>query len=255
MEQAEKPDTFVFAPFMLEQIDTIKNESLKLAMFRALCQYGCYGQYEPIEQDPTGITEAMLLGMFKAIDRAKKNRATNRENGKKGGAPVGNKNAQKQNNRNSTENNRNSTNNVLMNKCNNDLMNEKEEKNDLSSLTATLSPQSGDPQTTSPPVLRERKNLSVGEFNKFWLQLPKEVQLSRQSRSESSTQNRDKRIKKWLNLFSEGKDYLTAKTQLLEIMKSYADHWQTSKPHNKSHMDYFMEISENIFNYINHQPQ
>lgn len=257
MLPTETPDTFVFAPFMLEQIDKIKNDSIKLGMFRALCQYGCYGKYDPIKEDPTGVTDAMLIGMFNAIDRAKKNRDKNRENGKKGGGQIGNKNAAKnktaQNDPKTSENERKTSNNVLM-LCNNDLMNEKERKNNLSSLTATLSSPSEDAKTTYTALKRERKNISVADFHKLWQQLPFEVQLSRQSKREDSANNRNKRIKQWLQSFTEGKDYETALSQIKELMKHYVERWKENKSPYKSHIGYFIEISENIINHIN-QPQ
>lgn len=88
MEQAEKPDTFVFAPFMLEQIEQLKNYDDKFNLLRSLCQYGCYGIYEPFE-DETGALQIIFESLCRAIDKSKALRKTRQEAGKIGGKTTG----------------------------------------------------------------------------------------------------------------------------------------------------------------------
>ena len=109
----DNADTFVFYPTFLTSIEAIKNAAMRLAMFEAVANYGVYGTLPNFtETDPNGILDGMFLQMRFAIDDAKAKRSTNRENGSRGGAPKGNKNACKNNRKqlNSTENKQNNPN-------------------------------------------------------------------------------------------------------------------------------------------------
>lgn len=110
MAANDNADTFVFYPTFLTSIEAIKNAAMRLAMFEAVANYGVYGTLPDFtDADPNGLLDGMFLQMRFSIDEAKAKRSTNRENGSRGGAPKGNKNACKNNRKqpNSTENNPN----------------------------------------------------------------------------------------------------------------------------------------------------
>lgn len=107
MAANDNADTFVFYPTFLTSIEAIKNAAMRLAMFEAVANYGVYGTLPDFtDADPNGLLDGMFLQMRFSIDEAKAKRSTNRENGSRGGAPKGNKNACKNNRKqpNSTEN-------------------------------------------------------------------------------------------------------------------------------------------------------
>ena len=82
-------------------------------MFEAVANYGVYGTLPDFtDTDPNGLLDGMFLQIRFSIDEAKAKRSTNRENGSRGGAPKGNKNACKNNRKqpNSTENKQNNPN-------------------------------------------------------------------------------------------------------------------------------------------------
>ena len=113
MAANDNADTFVFYPTFLTSIEAIKNEAMRLAMFEAVVNYGVYGTLPDFtDADPNGLLDGMFLQMRFSIDEAKAKRSTNRENGSRGGAPKGNKNACKNNRKqpNSTENKQNNPN-------------------------------------------------------------------------------------------------------------------------------------------------
>ena len=67
-------------------------------MFEAVANYGVYGTLPDFtDADPNGLLDGMFLQIRFSIDEAKAKRSTNRENGSRGGAPKGNKNACKNN--------------------------------------------------------------------------------------------------------------------------------------------------------------
>ena len=113
MAANDNADTFVFYPTFLTSIEAIKNAAMRLAMFEAVANYGVYGTLPDFtDADPNGLLDGMFLQMRFSIDEAKAKRSTNRENGSRGGAPKGNKNACKNNRKqpNSTENKQNNPN-------------------------------------------------------------------------------------------------------------------------------------------------
>lgn len=113
MAANDNADTFVFYPTFLTSIEAIKNAAMRLAMFEAIANYGVYGTLPDFtDADPNGLLDGMFLQMRFSIDEAKAKRSTNRENGSRGGAPKGNKNACKNNRKqpNSTENKQNNPN-------------------------------------------------------------------------------------------------------------------------------------------------
>ena len=113
MAANDNADTFVFYPTFLTSIEAIKNAAMRLAMFEAVANYGVYGTLPDFtDTDPNGLLDGMFLQIRFSIDEAKAKRSTNRENGSRGGAPKGNKNACKNNRKqpNSTENKQNNPN-------------------------------------------------------------------------------------------------------------------------------------------------
>lgn len=113
MAANDNADTFVFYPTFLTSIEAIKNAAMRLEMFEAVANYGVYGTLPDFtDADPNGLLDGMFLQMRFYIDEAKAKRSTNRENGSRGGAPKGNKNACKNNRKqpNSTENKQNNPN-------------------------------------------------------------------------------------------------------------------------------------------------
>lgn len=98
MAANDNVDTFVFYPTFLTSIEAIKNAAMRLAMFEAVANYGVYGTLPDFtDTDPNGLLDGMFLQIRFSIDEAKAKRSTNRENGSRGGAPKGNKNACKNN--------------------------------------------------------------------------------------------------------------------------------------------------------------
>lgn len=104
MKKDSKEIPFVFYPSFRDQLKAIKNNDVRLSIFDALADYGVCG-IEPdfTEIDPLGTIEALFVPMRQDIDKAKARYFACVENGKKGGAPKGNKNARKQ--PNSTQDN------------------------------------------------------------------------------------------------------------------------------------------------------
>ena len=98
MKEAQNSDTFVFYPTFLNSIEAIRDTGLRLAMFEAVSRYGVYGTPPDFTAiDKSGLLEGMFLQIRYSIDEAKAKRSILRDNGKKGGAPKGNKNACKNN--------------------------------------------------------------------------------------------------------------------------------------------------------------
>ncbi len=112
-----KDDSFVFYPSFIQQIEAIRNDSIKLRLYQATTGYGCYGSVPDFSDiDSLGTLDSLFLGLKRAIDDSKKRRETQRKNGAKGGAPIGNTNARKypkttQNNPKTTQNNPDTTQN------------------------------------------------------------------------------------------------------------------------------------------------
>lgn len=131
MAANDNADTFVFYPTFLTSIEAIKNAAMRLAMFEAVANYGVYGTLPNFtETDPNGILDGMFLQMRFAIDDAKAKRSTNRENGSRGGAPKGNKNACKNNRKqpNTTMNKRNNPNVNVNGNVNDNVISSNEDK-------------------------------------------------------------------------------------------------------------------------------
>ena len=142
MAANDNADTFVFYPTFLTSIEAIKNVAMRLAMFEAVSNYGVYGTLPDFtEADPNGLLDGMFLQMRFAIDDAKAKRSTNRENGSKGGAPKGNRNACKNNRKqpNSTMNKQNNP-NVNVNDNVNDNVNTSSNEDKAKSVLRFASP-------------------------------------------------------------------------------------------------------------------
>jgi len=103
METKDNMDSFVFYGTFLSQIGKLKDEAAQLLAIRDIVRYGCFGEMPDFYYDRDGGIEAMFEGIKMQIDNAKSKRLINQNNGRKGGAPKGNRNAAKQ--PNSTENN------------------------------------------------------------------------------------------------------------------------------------------------------
>ena len=150
------PDTFVFFPTFLTQIEAVKNDKVQLALYRAVANYGLYGELPDFSDiDPLGTLDAIFIPMRYAIDEAKARRQQRRDNGKNGGAPKGNKNAAKdkttENNQiqpKTISNNPNVNGNVDVNK--NDIVKSKKSVNRF-----------------SPPTLEEIKDFAEREGLEF----------------------------------------------------------------------------------------
>ncbi|MCI7779652.1 MAG: DUF6291 domain-containing protein [Bacteroidales bacterium] len=98
MEEKQNSDTFVFYPTFLNSIEAIRDTEMRLALFEAVSRYGVFGTPPDFTAiDESGLLEGMFLQIRFAIDEAKAKRLKSRNNGKKGGAPKGNKNACKNN--------------------------------------------------------------------------------------------------------------------------------------------------------------
>lgn len=80
-------DYFPFFASFEDAINEIDDEAVKLALYKAIVRYGLYGE-EPALQ---GIAHTMWVLMKPNLISSRKQY----ENGKKGGAPKGNKNAQR----------------------------------------------------------------------------------------------------------------------------------------------------------------
>lgn len=94
---------FVFYPSFRTQLKAIKNSNVKAVILEALIDYGICGEIPDFSDiDPLGTIDALFIPMQQEIDKAKARYFARVENGKKGGAPKGNRNAAK-----STENNLN----------------------------------------------------------------------------------------------------------------------------------------------------
>ncbi len=113
MKTDNKEMPFVFYPSFRSQLKAIKNKDIRAIICEALIDYGVCGT-EPdfSEVDPLGTIDALFVPMRQEIDKAKARYLACVENGKKGGAPKGNKNNRYcKNNQSTTENNQSTTEN------------------------------------------------------------------------------------------------------------------------------------------------
>ena len=76
----------------------IKNypENTRLEIYDAIMEYGLYGNLPTLEGEAKGVFDFIKLNIDRAKENYKKQCAINKQNGSKGGAPKGNKNAKKQ---------------------------------------------------------------------------------------------------------------------------------------------------------------
>lgn len=97
-------DSFVFYPSFIQQIEAVKSPEVRGRLYSAVAQYGCYNTMPDFSDiDPLGMLDGLFVAIKRAIDDQRERRETQRRNGAKGGAPIGNTNARKQ--PNSSENN------------------------------------------------------------------------------------------------------------------------------------------------------
>lgn len=88
--------SFVFFESFSNSISKIRDNSVQLAMYRAIVDYGLRGVLPSFEEiDPTGTLDAAFVPMQFAIDESKKRREQRSAAGKLGGAPKGNTNSSK----------------------------------------------------------------------------------------------------------------------------------------------------------------
>ena len=246
MNPTTEPDTFVFAPFMLEQIERLKNDEVKLAMYRAICHYGCYGEFESKiinEADTTGALEGMLNGMFKAIDKAKAQRKRNQQNGSKGGAPKGSRNNPggrkgKITNPELTETNPELT--EINQELNyNDYMVNVSMDNDLMNL----------PRKKEFVVVDNRRAkeeiFTVRDFTKIWDQLPQKFQNGRAAqRNEKGKRQRREKIKNWIMETGAGLSVEEAKAKIIQLINKYPNSQEAEeKPDFLTHIDQFLKFN------------
>lgn len=85
-------DGFVFLPSYYEAISNLPDAE-RLALYDALCMFGLYGE-EPANLPP--MAKGFFILIRPNIESSKARYKANTENGRKGGAPKGNKNAKKQ---------------------------------------------------------------------------------------------------------------------------------------------------------------
>lgn len=83
---------FVFLPSYYEAISNLPDAE-RLALYDALCMFGLYGE-EPENLPP--MAKGFFILIRPNIESSKARYKANTENGRKGGAPKGNKNAKKQ---------------------------------------------------------------------------------------------------------------------------------------------------------------
>lgn len=94
---------FTFFKSYFEAIEALNDDDQKLQLYRAICEYSIYGREPELE----GTAKAVFIAFKPNLDSSR----TKSENGKKGGAPIGNKNAlkttknQPKNNQNQPKNN------------------------------------------------------------------------------------------------------------------------------------------------------
>lgn len=106
-------DTFVFFSTFIQQVESIKNDKIQLALYKAIANYGSYGELPDFSSiDPMGMLDAVFLPIKMVIDNAKAERQQKQKSGRLGGAPTGNKNASKikQKQAETTENKQNNLN-------------------------------------------------------------------------------------------------------------------------------------------------
>lgn len=112
----ESPETFVFYPTFQKAIEAVKRDDVQLALYRAVANYGLYGTPPDFSAiDPIGTLNALFVPIQFAIDESKARRTINRENGSKGGAPKGNRNAAKKTTENNQKQPKTSGNNLNVN--------------------------------------------------------------------------------------------------------------------------------------------
>ena len=72
-------------------------DSVRVEIYRALTRYGCYRDFGEIKLSDTakGVISGCMRTLNAEWDAYLKQRDTNRENGVKGGAPKGNRNARR----------------------------------------------------------------------------------------------------------------------------------------------------------------
>ena len=171
----EEKKGFVFYETFYEVLSILPDD-LKLKFYTALTEYGLFNK----EPEFTGIEKALWLQMKFGIDSAKERYARRVENGKKGGAPKNNQNAEKTTENNlgepkTTENNlgepKTTENNLNDNDNVNDNVNDKEndDGDDNKNIPrGEKSPEKAGALPPSPPLLSEpQKEYSRVIFEKF----------------------------------------------------------------------------------------
>ena len=243
----QEADTFVFAPFMLAQIECLKTDAAKLALYRAVCQYGCYGIKTKLgNADPTGAMEAMLQGFMSAIDKAKAMRKRNQENGKRSkGAPKGshnNPNGRRGKVEELTETNPQltETNQEL---SYNDYMDSDYMDNELTTTSISLGSTDVEPRLPGADALAAADGdlvLSVEKFIALWSCLPKEYK-PRTAIANYIAGARRTKVIAFLHKVSDGKDILAATVAATTLINKYPGSaikdWRTK---GQSHMDNFL---------------
>lgn len=88
---------FTFTSPMLEMIQSLESNELRLSMYEATAEYGLNGHVAEFDEDPTGLSRGFFSLIMRLVDenktRTEQLRKKRSEAGKLGGAPKGNKNA------------------------------------------------------------------------------------------------------------------------------------------------------------------
>ena len=111
--------TFIFFRSFADAIEKIQKDSVQLAMYRAVVNYGLSGTLPSFNEiDPTGALDAAFVPMQFAVDEAKACRERRSAAGKLGGAPKGNTNSSKNKQKQANSNKNNPNININKNKNN-----------------------------------------------------------------------------------------------------------------------------------------
>lgn len=244
----DSADTFVFAPFMFTQIESLKSDAAKLILYRAVCQYGCYGSVNFDNEaditgiDPTGALMAILQGFQTAIDKAKAMRKRNQENGKRSkGAPKGSRN--NPNGRRGKTEELTQTNQELT-QTNQELSYNDYMINDymISDLTefGSTSVEPRRQEADAPAAQCSNLVFSVDEFLRAWACMPKEYQPRNTNLEKYITTDRKEKIESFLVKVCNKKTKSKAYEIVNTILSNYAN-GTFAKPRGESHLDYFLK--------------
>lgn len=129
MSKNENKKSFVFYESFKKTIDKIDDKDTQLMAYKTIIDYGLYETEPPSEPYEIGLIMEVFMPV---IDKAKARYRTCRKNGSLGGAPKGNKNAEKKTTKIQPKNNLNDNDNDNDNKNENVNVNDNERLQELS---------------------------------------------------------------------------------------------------------------------------